>query len=46
MRRWLKIRRLSRRQRECWHEAVHLNHLYELLGIVTNFRKALEAIGE
>ncbi len=46
MRRWLKIRSLSRYQRECWPEAVYLSHLYALLGIVTNFRKRLEAIGE
>ena len=46
MRRWLKIRRLSRYHRDCRPEAVYLNELYGWLHIVTDFRKGLEAIGE
>lgn len=41
---WLKIRRLSRHQEQCWAEASHINRLYTLLHIVRDFRQGLETI--
>jgi hypothetical protein len=44
IRRWWKIRKLSRHQERCWPEASYINGLYTWLRIVTDFKEGLEAI--
>lgn len=43
IRRWFKIRQLSRYQNRHWDEAGYINHMYTLLGIVREFRAGLDA---
>lgn len=44
LRKWFRIRKLSRMQELHWVEASYINHLYDLLQIITTFSNGLKQI--